>query len=415
MAASRLPHRPPKTAHQRTGRRRLTAACAVALAILAAPSAATASPTPADAPRGVVVGADSQTAVRGSYVVALKESTVRASTARGADLMGRYGGTVKRTYTHAFHGYSATLSEDGAARLAADPLVDKVYQDQRFSANAVQPDPPNWGLDRIDQTELPLDASYTYPDTAGDGVTVYVIDTGLRVTHQDFGGRARHGYDAVDDDRDVTDGNGHGTHVSSTAVGAEHGVAKRATVVGVRVLDDQGSGSTEQVIAGIDWVTQHASGPSVANMSLGGRPDQALDRAVRNAIDAGITFTVAAGNSGQDARLSSPARVTEAITVGATDRRDHRAFYSNFGPALDLFAPGSGISAGWHTADDATRTLSGTSMASPHAAGVAALHLADHPQATPDQVATALVNAATPDVVGSPGPGSPNRLLHTVP
>lgn len=412
---SRIPHRARKVGRRWSGRGRLTAVCAVALATLAAPSVATASPTPSDTPRGVVVGADSRTAVKGSYVVALKDSTLRASAAQGAELVGRYDGTVKRTFTHALNGYSATLSEDGAARLAADPAVDRVYQDQWLTANGVQPDPPSWGLDRIDQAELPLDGRHTYPDSAGKGVTVYVIDTGLRVTHQDFGGRAQHGYDTVDDDRDVTDGNGHGTHVATTAVGERYGVAKRATVVGVRVLDDQGSGSTEQVVAGIDWVTEHAESPAVANLSLGGQPDQALDRAVRNAIAAGITFTVAAGNSGADARQSSPARVTEAITVGATDREDQRAGYSNHGPALDLFAPGSDITGGWYTGDDATQTLSGTSMASPHVAGAAALHLADHPRATPDQVETALVDGATPDQVGSPGSGSPNRLLRTVP
>ncbi|OSC53636.1 serine protease, partial [Streptomyces sp. 4F] len=254
---------------------------------------------------------------------------------------------------------------------------------------------PSWGLDRIDQQNRPLDSSYTYPDSAGQGVTAYVIDTGVRITHSDFGGRASYGYDAIDNDNTAQDGHGHGTHVAGTVAGSAYGVAKQAKVVGVRVLDNSGSGTTAQVVAGIDWVARNAAKPAVANMSLGGGADSALDAAVRNAIASGVTFVVAAGNESTNASTKSPARVTEAITVGATTSSDARASYSNYGSVLDLFAPGSSITSAWNSGDSATNTISGTSMASPHVAGAAALHLADNPSATPAQVASALTSAAT--------------------
>ncbi len=213
------------------------------------------------------------------------------------------------------------------------------------------------------------------------------------------------GYDAVEGDTVAQDGNGHGTHVATTIAGTTYGVAKKAKIVAVRVLDNNGSGTTAGVIAGIDWVTSHhtAGAPAVANLSLGGGASATLDNAVKRSIADGVTYAVAAGNSGVNASSSSPARVAEALTVGATSNTDAKASWSNYGSVLDLFAPGVSITAGWNTGDSATNTISGTSMAAPHVAGAAAIYLAGHPSATPAQVATALVNGATPNKVTSPG------------
>ncbi|MEV5545781.1 S8 family peptidase [Streptomyces sp. NPDC052309] len=376
----------------------------------------TAVPAQAAPAEGTVLAAGSPTAVKDSYIVTLKKSTgLKASSAAGKDVVEEYGGTVKKTFRSALNGYAVTLSATEARRLAADPAVASVEQDQRVRlADTTQSNAP-WGLDRIDQTSLPLSGTYTYPDSAGSGVTAYVIDTGVRITHQQINGRASYGYDAVDGDTTASDGNGHGTHVATTIAGTTYGAAKKAKVVAVRVLDNNGSGTTAGVIAGIDWVTANHSGPSVANLSLGGGASTTLDNAVRNSIASGVTYAVAAGNSGANASSYSPARVTEAITVGATTSTDAKAGYSNYGSVLDLFAPGSSITAGWHTGDTATNTISGTSMATPHVAGAAAVYLANHATATPAQVATALVNGATTGKVTSPGTGSPNRLLKIVP
>ncbi|KES04076.1 serine protease [Streptomyces toyocaensis] len=363
------------------------------------------------APEGRVQYAGAANAVAGSYIVTLKADEARSGSAEGRALAAKYGADIERTYTKALNGYEVEASEAEARRLAADPAVASVVQNRTFHVTGTQPSPPSWGLDRIDQRSLPLNSSYTYPDSAGQGVTAYVIDTGVRITHSDFGGRASYGYDAIDNDNTAQDGHGHGTHVAGTVAGGSYGVAKKAKVVGVRVLNNSGSGTTAQVVAGIDWVARNAVKPAVANMSLGGGADSALDTAVRNAVASGVTFVVAAGNESTDASTKSPARVTEAITVGATTSSDARASYSNYGSVLDVFAPGSSITSAWNSGDTATNTISGTSMASPHVAGAAALHLADHPSDTPAQVSAALTSAATTGVVGSPGSGSPNRLL----
>ncbi|WP_338895984.1 S8 family peptidase [Streptomyces sp. TG1A-60] len=362
------------------------------------------------APEGLVIGAGDPGSLSGSYIVTLKAGTKAPSTA-GKDVAAEYGARIGHMYSTALNGYSVRAGEKQARRLAADSRVASVVQDSKVAYDHRQPDPPSWGLDRIDQPKPPLDKSYTWPESAGKGATVYVIDTGIRITHEDFGGRAGHGWDFVQNDRIAQDGNGHGTHVAGTVAGTAHGVAKKAKVVAVRVLDNAGSGTTAQVIAGIDWVTRHARKPAVATMSLGGFGNAQLDAAVRNSIASGVTYTVAAGNDGLAAGLYSPARVKQAITVGATDRKDVRADFSNWGPSLDLFAPGVSVTSASHRSDTAKATLSGTSMATPHAAGAAALHLADHPSATPAEVGEVLVERAVSGKVKDGYPGSPNRLL----
>ncbi|MCX5370968.1 S8 family peptidase [Streptomyces sp. NBC_00015] len=401
-------------AQLRSNKARITAAATVAAAALV--GGLTALPAQAAPAEGKVLAAGSPTAVKDSYIVTLKsQAGFKASSATGKNLVKGYGGTVGKTFGAALNGYTATLSATEARRLAADPAVATVEQNQTVRVSDTTQSSAPWGLDRVDQTSLPLSGTYTYPDTAGSGVTAYVIDTGVRITHSQISGRASYGYDAVDGDTTASDGNGHGTHVATTIAGSTYGVAKKAKIVAVRVLDNAGSGTTAGVIAGIDWVTNNHSGPSVANLSLGGGASTTLDTAVRNSIASGVTYAVAAGNSSANASSYSPARVTQAITVGATTSTDARASYSNYGSVLDIFAPGSSITAGWYTSDTATNTISGTSMATPHVAGAAAVYLAGHTSATPAQVATALVNGATSNVVTSPGTGSPNKLLKIVP
>ncbi|MFF1843208.1 S8 family serine peptidase [Streptomyces sp. NPDC058217] len=395
--------------HKRTNGTKLTAAIAAAAAVagvtLLGTSYAGAAPAPV---MGTVYGADAATAVSGSYIVMLDQKADKAKLAK------EYGGKLKRTYSSALNGFSANgLSQTEAKRLAADPAVSKVVQNKKFHIDATQDNPPSWGLDRIDQTETAGDHAYTYPDSAGEGVTAYVIDTGVRVTHKEFEGRATSGFDAVDNDDSADDGNGHGTHVAGTIAGATFGVAKKAKIVAVRVLDDSGSGTTEQVVAGIDWVTAHHEGPSVANMSLGGGADPALDAAVQKAIASGVTFAVAAGNESADASEGSPARVPEAITVASSTVDDEQSSFSNYGSVVDIYAPGSDITSSWNDSDDATNTISGTSMATPHVVG-AAVYLAGHPDAAPAEVATALTDGATPDAISNATEGTPNKLLKIV-
>ncbi|GAB3567960.1 hypothetical protein GCM10027445_17090 [Amycolatopsis endophytica] len=378
------------------------------LAAAAVVATATAWAGPARAQEGQILDAGTPGSVANSYVVVLKQS----AGAQAGELAIRYGAAAHRTFDTALKGFSISADETRARRLAADPDVAYVVQNHVLHVSDVQQDPPSWGLDRIDQTGLPLDDSYTY-GTSADNVTAYVIDTGVRANHETFGGRVSGGKDFIDNDDDPADEQGHGTHVAGTIGGSEYGVAKGVKIVPVRVLDEQGSGTTEQVVAGIDWVARNASGPSVANMSLGGAADTVLDDAVRGAIAKGVTFAVAAGNEGADAGNDSPARVTEALTVAASDDSDRQADFSNYGSVVDLYAPGVDITSSWGTGDTAMTTISGTSMATPHVAGAAALYLAAHPTATPEQVADALIAAATPDKITNASAGTPNRLLFT--
>ncbi len=394
-----------------------TTAATVA-AIAAGGVAAAASPDEA-----AIRDAGTATVVPDSFVVKLRTTDTPPANAAvdtfAQKLAGQYGGKVSYTYHSALRGFAVKgLSEKQARRLAANPAVEYVQRDGVYKISGVQPNPPSWGLDRIDQHNLPLDNSYTYPNTASN-VHAYIIDTGIRITHTDFGGRATPGFDAVTIGGNANDCNGHGTHVSGTVGGSSYGVAKGAQLVAVRVLDCNGRGSTGGVIAGVDWVTQHAIKPAVANMSLGGGADATLDNAVSNSIASGVTYGIAAGNGDifgnpQDACNTSPARVPAAITVGATQSNDQKASFSNFGTCLDIFAPGVGITSAWNTNDTATNTISGTSMATPHVVGAAALVLGANPTFSPQQVRDSLVNNATDGVVGNPGTGSPNKLLYVV-
>jgi subtilisin family serine protease len=319
--------------------------------------------------------------------------------------------SVEHVYTTALHGFSVRLSEKQAAALARESGVDAVVPDTPVHALGEQVNPPSWGLDRIDQRDQPLDGVYRYPNEAPD-VTAYVIDTGVRQTHQDFGGRVLGGYDFIDDDADPADGNGHGTFIAGIIGGTRYGVAKQITIVPVKVLGDNGSGTTADVIAGIDWVTAHAVKPAVANLSLGGGPNVALDTAVRNSISSGVSYTVAAGGSGTDAGNFSPARVVEALTIGASDMRDCLPGNTNRGAVVDMFAPGVNIVGPWVTNDSAFATLSGSSLSAPHVAGAAGIYLQDHPTASTADVSAALVTGSTKDRLCNVPAGTENRLLY---
>ena len=357
--------------------------------------------------------------IANQYIVVLKDDVADVDAEAGRlarDFAGdRQGG---HTYKHAIKGFSVRMSEERAAKLAEDPRVAYVEEDGVVSVVATQTNAP-WGLDRIDQRNRPIDGNYTYNAT-GTGVKAYIIDTGIRATHTDFGGRVISGFTAINDGLGTSDPNGHGTHVAGTVGGSHWGVAKNVTLVAVRVLDANGSGSNAGVIAGVDWVTSdHQAGqPAVANMSLGGAATTALDNAVTRSLIDNVTYAVAAGNDAANACNSSPARVQGALTVGATANNDARSQFlvgaSNFGPCLDLFAPGSNIQSAWNTSDTDSNVISGTSMATPHVAGVAALYLEKNPSASPSFVASAIIAGATTNVVSNPGTGSPNRLLYTI-
>jgi subtilisin family serine protease len=336
--------------------------------------------------------------------------------AQAADLAAR-GGRVSQVYENVFPGVAASLPAAAINALGRNPQVAVVEADGVVTTTTTSGTQasPVWGLDRSDQRALPLSRSYSWVGD-GAGVTAYIVDTGIRADHVDFGGRVGAGYTAINDGRGTGDCNGHGTHVAATTAGITHGMAKAATVVPVRVLDCAGSGSWSGVIAGLDWIVRHhVNGPAVANMSLGGGASTTVDNAVRAVIADGVTVAVAAGNANANACNYSPARTPEALTVGATTSTDARASYSNTGQCLDLFAPGSSVRSAWYTSATATATLNGTSMASPHVAGAVAMMLSLNPALTPADVADAIVGEATTGVVSNPGARSPNRLLFASP
>jgi subtilisin family serine protease len=372
------------------------------------------TPTPSRAQKSRILKSPNK--IANQYIVVLDDAVVGEKGAFSiapyiaSEMAATYKGKIKHVYQDALNGFAVEMTEAEAETLSLDHRVKFVEEDGVVTADVTQNN-ATWGLDRIDQRARPLNSTYVHNFT-GAGVTAYIIDTGIRTTHSQFGSRASVHFDAFGGNGQ--DCNGHGTHVAGTVGGSTHGVAKGVTLRAVRVLNCSGSGSNSGVIAGVNSVAQNHAARSVANMSLGGGASSALDTAVNNLHNSGVSIVVAAGNSNANACNSSPARAANAVTVGSTTSTDARSSFSNFGTCVDIFAPGSSITSAWSTSNTATRTISGTSMASPHVAGVAALYRQANTSASPTTVRNAIVNGATTNVVTNAGSGSPNRLLYSL-
>ncbi|KJQ54441.1 Extracellular serine proteinase precursor [Microbacterium sp. SA39] len=397
------------------------AAAAAALtcaSLIMLPSFASANTDSTDSPDApTIIGAESEAAVDGEYLVVLKpQSDLGAADDIASALTEAVGGEVVEVFNTVIDGYSAKLSEDEALAIASDDRVDHVEQAQMVYALGEQTDPPSWGTDRVDQRGQPLNQRFAYPDSAGAGVNVYVVDSGIRLTHSEFAGRLRPGFDAITPGGNASDCNGHGTHVAGTAVGSTYGIAKKATVYPVRVLDCKGESLSTTILTGIEWVAENAVRPATINYSVGCRQAcsiPSIDAAVKSIVASGITWVSAAGNSNDDACRYSPQLVPETITVGNSTRTDSKAPSSSWGRCLDVWAPGSEIISSWFTGDTEARSATGTSMAAPHVTGATALYLSANPSATPAQVHAAVVDNATPGTLTGLDTASPNRLLYT--
>lgn len=354
--------------------------------------------------------------IKNQYIVILNKDA-GLPTDFAQNIAKQHGGKILQSYDTVLKGFAIYLPDTAATAfveaMKKNPQVISVENDTVMKIDATTQSNPDWGLDRVDQKALPLNSTYSYSQT-GSGTTAYIVDTGILSSHQQFSGRVQAGYTAISDGNGTTDCNGHGTHVAGTVGGSAYGIAKNVSLVPVRILGCDGSGASSNVIAGLDWILKNGKKPAVVNMSLGGDASASLDSAVENLFNNGYVMVVAAGNSNTDACNSSPARVSKAITVAATDNTDTRASYSNYGSCVDIFAPGSQINSAWIGSNTATKVLNGTSMATPHVAGVVAEMLQSAPTATPQTISTNLVNQASSNVVKNPS-GSPNRLLYKAP
>jgi len=333
--------------------------------------------------------------IDGSYIVVVKEGGDPRSVAAVAGVDPNF------VYTAALNGFAAELNDGQLNALQHNPNVEYIEEDGEATISTTQSG-ATWGLDRIDQRNRPLSGTYTYTTTASN-VTAYIIDTGLQPNHPQFGGRAAMVYGSADC-------NGHGTHVAGTIGSSTYGVAKGVKLRGVRVLGCNGSGTYSAIIAGIDWVRLNAVKPAVANMSLGGGFSSSVNTAATNLANSGVFLAVAAGNENQNACNVSPASASGTLTVAASTSTDAKASYSNWGGCVDVYAPGSSITSTW--LNSGTNTISGTSMASPHAAGVAALYKGTFGDASSSTVVSWIINNSTANVITGNVTGTPNRLLY---
>ncbi|OTG70028.1 hypothetical protein B9T38_13480 [Acinetobacter sp. ANC 4218] len=353
--------------------------------------------------------------IKNQYIVVLQTGSDLPAQA-AATIAKQHGGQVLFTYNRAIRGFAVRIPEQATSAfltaMQKNPQVSYVEEDTLMQTNTITQSNPVWGLDRIDQHNLPLSKSFSYNKT-GSAVNAYIVDTGILASHQEFNSRVQTGYSAIADNNGTNDCNGHGTHVAGTVGGSTYGIAKNVGLVPVRVLDCAGSGAMSGVIAGLDWIIQNGRKPAVVNMSLGGSAYSTLDTAIDNLFNNGYVPVVAAGNSNTDACTSSPARAGKAITVAATDSTDTRASYSNYGSCVDLFAPGSQITSAWIGSNSSAATASGTSMASPHVAGVVATMLENNSTATPQSITDQLLNQSTVNLIQNPM-SSPNRLLYNL-